>query len=133
MVLAKTWWSPELSSDRDDSESLVTGIASEDVDSSPYAGGAIARRPVFGRGNRSKDVVFLGSPDCDEAASPSEGSPAFEPLNGSRIVRLKLWLFRNGLGALANSLRFEGLGMRSSMSLVVGAVVMILGARTERG
>ena len=73
VVLAKTWWSPELSSDREDSESLVTGMASDDVDSSPYAGGAIARRPVLGRGSRSKDVVFLGSPVCDEAASPSEG------------------------------------------------------------
>jgi hypothetical protein len=42
--------------------------------------------------------------------------------------RLKLWLFRNGLGALANNFRFVGLCAGSSMSFVVGAVVMILGA-----
>lgn len=35
VVLAYTWWSPELSSDREDSDSLDTGIAREEDVSSP--------------------------------------------------------------------------------------------------
>ncbi len=75
--------------------------------------------------------MFLGSPELGKVASPTGGSSALEPLNGSRIVRLKLWLFRNGLGALANNFLFGSLGTRSSISLVVGAVVMIFGATSN--
>jgi hypothetical protein len=88
----------------------------------------MARLPVFNRGSRSKEVVFLGKLDVDVAESAlAEPSPG-EGLNGSKIDRAKLWLFLKGLGALANNFRFEALCDGSSMSFAVGAVVIIVGA-----
>jgi len=44
VVVAYTPWSPELPSDLDESDIRATGRASEELDSSPYGGGALCDR-----------------------------------------------------------------------------------------
>lgn len=60
MVVAYTPWSPRLPSDLDDSESLGTGIAKAELESSPYGGGAISPRDFSGSSNVMRDSLALG-------------------------------------------------------------------------
>lgn len=58
VVVAKTPLSPELRSDLEDSESLETGNANAEFDSSPYGGGFIAFLNLSGSSNVTRDARF---------------------------------------------------------------------------
>ena len=114
--------SPELASDRDDSESRVTGRANVEELSSPYAGGPWLETGRFGSskvtlcfpGEPSSGTCAICFPLCPNVLSP--GSSADSVLESSPDLRMRAAMLSRDAC------------LRGRSSSKVGAVVMISGA-----
>ena len=127
VVVAYTPWSPELPSDREDSDSRLTGSAKDVVASSPYAGGE-PPPVVIGRSGSSKVTLLLvpEGPLSDMVFRRSLFSflASFLSFTDSTGWLSVAVLARPGSRTL--DFRFVGL---AAITSIVGAVVMISGAR----
>ena len=126
VVVAYTPWSPRLPSDLEDSESLETGKAREELRSSPYAGGALTPLCLSDSSNVMRDSLALGLADVGPLALCAEVGVLADKdcLLGCEVRALIV------SGALARRGRVKLVFFLLTPSkLSVGAVVIIDGAR----